>query len=204
MKSFREYLIENQEEKIYSFKLKVAGELPDNFEDVMKACLKKYECCKFTKAKTVPIQENLPDFPDLKNLEINVFDIDCKYPTTSTVLSSYIAEYTGVPISFVKVRSLKEEEVAEIKQNPETSEGKALITQFDFPKENHQNIVGEKHISTFLKNLAKERKKNGPQQYKGVNDQLLAAKAHKEKANEMVKPGPARSTLKGLIGRFPI
>jgi hypothetical protein len=202
MKSFKEYLVESQEEKIYSFKLKVAGELPDNFEDVVETCLKKYECCKFSKSKTVPIQENLPDFPDLKNLEVSVFDVDCKYPTTSTVLTSYIAEHTGVPVSFVKVRSLKEEEAAEVKDNPETAGGKALIGQCDFPKENHQGMVGEKHVSAFLKELAKERKKNEPQQYKGVNDQLLAKKAHKEKANEMAKPGPAKSALKGLTGRF--
>lgn len=201
MKSFIEYLVESQEEKIYSFKLKVAGELPDNFEDVVENCMKKYECCKFSKSKTVPIQENLPDFPDLKNLEVSVYDIECKYPTTSSVLTSYIAEHTGMPLNAVKVRSLREEEAATIEENPETSSGKPLIGQCDFPKVNHQDIVGEKHMSSFLKELAKERKKNEPQPYKGVNDQLLAKKAPKEKANEMAKPGPARSALKAYSSK---
>lgn len=202
MKSFIEYLIESQEEKIYSFKLKVAGEMPDNFEDVVETCLKKYECCKFSKSKSVPIQETLPDFPDLKNLEVTVFDIDCKYPTTSQVLTGYIAEHTGVQVNNIKVRSIREDEAAQIEGNTETKNGKALIGQCDFPKENHQNIVGEKHVSSFLKELAKKRKNNEPKVYKGVNDQLLAKKPPREKANEMVKPGPAKSAIKGLTGRF--
>lgn len=201
MKSFIEYLIESQEEKIYSFKLKVAGEMPDNFEDVVETCLKKYECCKFSKSKSVPIQENLPDFPDLKNLEVTVFDIDCKYPTTSQVLTGYIAEHTGIQVNNIKVRSIREEEAAQVEINPETQGGKALIGQCDFPKVNHQNIVGEKHVSSFLKELAKERKKNEPQPYKGVNDQLLAKKPPREKANEMGKPGPARSALKAYTSK---
>jgi len=202
MKSFKEYLFEDQQEKVYSFKLKIAGELPDNFEDVVETCLQKYDCCKFTKNKTVPVQENLPDFPDQKNLEVTVYDIDCKYPTTSTVLTSYIAEHTGIAISCIKVRSIREEEAVASEENTETKNGKALLSQNDFPKVNHQDIVGEKHVASFLKELSKERKKNEPQLYKGVNDQLLAKKAHKEKSNQMPKPGPAKSALKGLTGRF--
>jgi len=201
MKSFKEYLTESQEEKIYSFKLKVAGDLPDNFDDVMETCLKKYECSKFSKSKTVPIQEHLPDFADLKNLEVSVFDVDLKYPTTSTVLSGYISEHTGISASHIRVRSLREEEAAQVEENQETKSGKALIGQCDYPKENHQDLVGEKHISKFLKELAKTRKNNEPQQYKGVNDQILAKKIHKEKANEMVKPGPARSALKAYSSK---
>lgn len=203
MKSFKEYLVESQEEKIYEFKVKVAGEIPDNFEDVVETCLKKYECLKFTKNKTAPIQENVPDFPDLKNQQVTLYDVNLKYPTTSPVLASYISEHTGVEIARIKVRSIKEEAAADIEENPETKSGKALIGQCDYPKTNHQNLVGEKHVSNFLKELAKERKDNEPKQYKGVNDQILAKKLHKEKANEMAKPGPAKSALKGLTGRFP-
>lgn len=201
MKSFKEYLTESQEEKIYSFKLKVAGDLPDNFDDVVETCLKKYECAKFSKSKTVPIQEHLPDFSDLKNLEVSVFDVDLKYPTTSTVLSSYISEHTGISASHIRVRSLREEEAAQVEENQETKSGKALIGQCDYPKENHQDLVGEKHVAKFLKELSKTRKDNEPQQYKGVNDQLLAKKAHREKANEMAKPGPARSALKAYSSK---
>jgi len=201
MKSFKEYLMESQEEKIYSFKLKIAGDLPDNFDDVVETCLKKYECSKFSKSKTVPIQENLPDFVDLKNLEVSVFDVDLKYPTTSTVLSGYISEHTGISASHIRVRSLREEEAAQVEENQETKSGKALIGQCDYPKENHQDLVGEKYVAKFLKELSKTRKDNEPQQYKGVNDQLLAKKAHREKANEMAKPGPARSALKSYSSK---
>ncbi len=198
MKSFKEYLIESAEEKLYSFKLKVAGKLPENCEDVMKAALKKYEVAGFTKSKTVPIQAKVPDFPAMENVEVCVFDIDLKYPTTSQVLHSYVAEQTGLPADRIKVRTALEEAEAEINadmQNEETESGKSLIGQCDFPASNNQKIVGEKHVVSLLKELSKKR--NDPTQYKGVNDALLAKKAPKEKAAELAKASPAKSPISG-------
>ena len=43
MKSFIEYLTESKEEKKYSFKIKIAGDLPENCEDVMETALQKYK-----------------------------------------------------------------------------------------------------------------------------------------------------------------
>ena len=113
MKSFKEYLIESVEEKKYSFKIKIAGDLPEHFEDAAKAALQKYQVASFNKGKTTPIQSKLVDFPTLENLQITVFDVDLDYPTTSTVLTSYMSENTGVDLSRIRVRSLKEEEESE-------------------------------------------------------------------------------------------
>ncbi len=198
MKSFKEYLKESIEEKVYSFKIKVAGKLPDNCEDVMETALKKYEVAKFTKAKTVPIQAKVPDFPEMENVEVTVFDVDLKYPTTSTVLHSYMTEQTGIQGCCIKVRTNLEENEVELNledENPETKGGKPLIGQCDFPASNNQKIVGEKHIVSLLKELSKKR--NDPQQYKGVNDSLLAKKAPKEKAAELAKASPAKSPISG-------
>lgn len=204
MKPFKQYLIESEQEKIYHFKIKIAGDLPENCEDVMESALQKYNVIKFAKTKTTPIQEKLADFPQMQNASVTVFDIELKYPTTSAVLNQYMAEQTGLDPCCIKVRSLKEEEEAELNadtQNEETKSGKPLIGQCDFPKENHQDIVGDKHISSFLKELAKERKRNEPQQYKGVNDSILAKKAPREKSSEMPKVTAARSVLSPLKGK---
>lgn len=200
MKSFKDYLTESVEEKKYSFKIKIAGDLPEHFEDAAKAALQKYQVSSFNKGKTTPIQAKLVDFPTLENRQVTVFDIDLDYPTTSTVLTSYVAEHTGVDPCCIRVRSLKEEEEAELNaQNLVDSNDESLLTQ-DYTKENNQNIVGDKHVSNFLKELAKTSKEHQPTQYKGVNEKILAKSAPKEKSAAAQKIGPAKSVLKGLSG----
>lgn len=200
MKTFIEYLKESKEEKTYSFKIKVAGDLPEHFEDVVESALQKYQVKKFAKSKTTPIQAKLKDFPTMENAQVNIFDVDFEYPCTSQVLTSFISEHTGLTTDRIRVRSLKEESEAEL--NVENSEGedskedkKALLTQ-DYVKENHQDKVGDKGVSAFLKDLAKIRKEHEMQQYKGVNDALLAKKPPKEKSQEMSKP----AVSKGIFG----
>lgn len=200
MKSFKEYLTESVEEKKYSFKIKIAGDLPEHFEDAARAALQKYQVSSFNKGKTTPIQAKLVDFPTLENLQVTVFDIDLDYPTTSTVLTSYISEHTGVDPCCVRVRSLKEEEEAELNaQNLVDSNKESLLTK-EYAKENNQDLVGDKHVSSFLKELAKSSKDHQPAQYKGVNEKILAKSAPKEKSAAAQKLGPAKSVLKGLSG----
>lgn len=200
MKSFTEYLKESKEEKIYSFKIKVAGDLPEHFEDVVESALQKYEVKKFAKSKTTPIQAKLRDFPTMENAQLNIFDIDVEYPCTSQVLTTFISEHTGLTTDRIRVRSLGEEAEAELNvENCECEDSKeekrALLTQ-DYVKENHQDKVGDKGVSAFLKDLAKIRRDHESKQYKGVNDALLAKKPPKEKPQEMSKP----SASKGLFG----
>ncbi len=196
MKSFKEYLTESVDEKKYAFKIKIAGELPENCEDVMETALKKYDVTKFTKSKTVPIQAKVPDFPTMENVEVCVFDVELTYPTTSQVLTSYMAEQTGLSADRIRVRSPLEEAEVELNSsntNEETKDGKSLIGQCDFPASNNQKMVGDKGVANFLKELAKTRKDQ--EQYKGVNDSILAKKAPKEKAVELAKATPAKSPI---------
>lgn len=197
MKSFIEYLTESVEEKKYAFKIKIAGDLPENCEDVMETALKKYDVTKFSKTKTTPIQAKLLDFPTMENAPVHVFDVELNYPTTSLVLMSYLSEHTGLEAVRLKVRTLGEDAEAELNaENVDKADGKALLIQ-DYQKENHQDRVGDKGVANFLKELSKTRKESEPTQYKGVNDSLLAKKAHKEKTAEQVKSTPAKSPISG-------
>lgn len=180
MRSFKEYLVEAIEENKYAFKVKIAGDLPEHCEAAMETALQKYQVSKFSKSKTTPIQSKLKDFPTMENASITLFDLELDYPTTSAVLVNYIAEHTGVSADRIRVRSLKEEEEAELNAEhlEEDPNGKALLSQ-DYEKENNQKLVGDKGVSNFLKELAKTRKDHEPTQVKGVNDAILAKKAPK-------------------------
>jgi len=196
MKSFKDYLVESIEEKKYTFKIKVAGDLPEHFEDAAKAALQKYQVASFNKGKTTPIQSKLVDFPTLENAQVTVFEVELDYPTTSTVLTSYMAEHTGVDPCCIKVRSLKEEEEAELNAENFVDGKKGSLLNQDYAKENNQNIVGDKHVASFLKELSKTSKEYQPTQYKGVNEKILAKSAPKEKATAPEKVSSSKSILK--------
>lgn len=197
MKPFSKYLKESQEEKKYVFKVRVAGDLPDNCEDCMETALQKYQVSKFTKGKSTPIQATLREFPNVKNASMTVFEVELDYPATSAVLVELLASSTGVSRDCIRVRTPIEEANLEIEtehMEDNDAKSKSVLTQ-DYAKENNQGMVGEKHMTNFLKDLAKVRKESQPTQYKGVNEKLLAKSLPKGKSEDMAKPGPAKSLL---------
>jgi len=199
MKRFLDYLTESVAEKKYAFKIKLAGDLPEHCEDVLESALQQFQVSRFIKGKTSPIQASLLDFPTVKNSSMTVFEVELDYPTTSAVLSELIANSTGVSRENIRVRTPLEEETIELETaHLDEKDAKALLTQ-DYEKSNVQDLVGEKYISNFLKDLAKSRKDTEPTQVKGTNDQLLAKKSHKEKTEAMPKAGPAKSLFGGTI-----
>ena len=200
-KRFIEYLAECLDEKKYIFKIKVAGDLPDHFNDALSAALQKYEIISFSKGKTTPIQSKCVEFPELSNVSYTMFDTELRYPTTSNVLVSYISEQTGVTIDRIRVRSLKEEEELEINAEQKADDKPLLNSPLE--KENNQATVGEKGISNFLKDLAKSRKESGPTQYKGVNDAILAKASPKEKGTASVASGKTSSPLSSVSNPNP-
>jgi hypothetical protein len=200
MKSFKDYLTESVEEKKYAFKIKIAGDLPEHIEDTMKAALEKYKVSSFSKGKTTPIQPRLLDFPTLENTHMTIFDVELDYPTTSQVLTAYMAEHTGVESCCIRVRSLKEEDEIELNNEHIDKEKNDSLLMQDYQKENNQDLVGEKKISSLIKELAKASKESQLTQYKGVNEKILAKSAPKEKHTAPQKTSPSSSILKGQKG----
>ena len=90
MKTLKEYLAESK--KVYSFKIKVAGELPEKFQENLKT---KFDRCKVVtleKVATTPVQKLPLDFPTLENKEVTVFEIVCEYPITGPEIVSDIKD----------------------------------------------------------------------------------------------------------------
>lgn len=197
MKRFIDYLFESAVEKKYEFKVKIAGDLPEHCEDVMETALQQYKVSRFTKGKSTPIQANLLEFPNVKNSSMTVFEVELDYPTTSAVLAELISNCTGISRDYVRVRTPLEEENEAIEHEHMDSKNNEAVLNQPYPKENNQNLVGEKHMSSFLKELNKQRKETKVEQVKGINDNLLAKKMHSEKTEAMPAAGPARSLFSG-------
>lgn len=182
MKSFVEYLTESK--KTYAFLVKVAGELDGEFETHLKTAMERFAVAKFSKGKTAPIQETLVDFPALKNQKVTTFEVEVYYPTTPQVLQNYISDCCKCNRETVIVRGTNEAAVSyQEAENRKESQDKALIGQCDMPASDNQDIVGEKQKMSMLKDLMKD--KHAGEQYKGVNDALLADKQPAEKVTDM-------------------
>lgn len=158
MKTFVEHLQESK--KVYSFKIGIAGDLPENFENTMETALQKYNVVKMTAGKRTPIQERPLDFPQLKNMNVTYYEVDLSYPTTVQVLQEYVGQCCGVKQSHVIVRNPNEPQ--ELYQQ-ETTEGEyvAKLTVEDMGGETAQDRVGTNRVMNLLKELETARKERG-------------------------------------------
>jgi len=171
MKSFKEYLIESK--KTYSFKVKVAGELPDKFQETLKARLDS--CCVLTleKVATTPIQKLPLDFPGKENCEVTVFEVVTEYPLTSPQLVTYIKDIGLTEDSFRVRGSGEPSEEQQVLADNKPS-GEAVLDETDLDKGNtkikHKDYFGDDFNKGFLKELSKtakqQKKDNGQGEYK--------------------------------------
>ena len=155
MKNFADYLTESK--KTYEFKIGVAGDLPDHFEDMMETSLQKFGCVKMSAGKKTPIQERPLDFPQLENIDVTYYEIECTYPTTIQVLQEYIGSCCSIPQSHIIVRNPNEPQ--ELYQEEKTSdEYVAKLTQEELGGVSAQEDAGGSRVMNLLKELETARK----------------------------------------------
>ncbi len=177
MKTLKEYLTESK--KVYSFKIKVAGELPESFQENLKTSLERCKVAKLEKISTTPIQSLPLDFPTMQNCEVHIFEVTCEYPITSPEISN---DLKGLGLTEECFRVRGSDEPSEMEQAAMTEPAtEVLLTdaQVGNPKIKGKDYFGDDFNKTFLKDLekaAKQRKKDqdGPTEYK-----LPKAKADK-------------------------
>lgn len=170
MKTFKEYLAESK--KVYNFKIKVAGELPENFQEELKTRLDRCKVATFEKVKTTPIQATPLDFPDHPNTEVTIFEVICEYPITSPEIANDIREI-GIPESCFRVRGAGEPtEQEQVLAQAEPS-GEALLADSQYKeagKVKVKDYFGDDFNKSFLKDLEKTskqtKKENGQGEYK--------------------------------------
>jgi hypothetical protein len=177
MKSFKDYLTESK--KTYAFKIKVAGDITEEFTSDLKTAMEKFAVVKMSNGKRTPITENPLDFATLQNIGVTVFEVEVSYPTTSQVLEAYVSQVCKHPASHIRVLAANEDasiqDVPDIKAKKELEE--ALLATEDMGGESAQDQVGSTKVSSFLKDLAAVAKS------REVKDQP------KEKASDMPESG---------------
>jgi hypothetical protein len=182
MKNFSQYLTESK--KTYDFKIKVVGDLPEKFDHTLRSSLEKYSCLSMDKS-TTPVQKLPLDFPSFDNNVVHIYEICLEYPCISPVLRNYVSETTGISENRIVVRTDQEpsEEYQKMMDDRDNPAAYPKNGKYDImlmhpemgdaeSAKDTQNMVGEKHMMNFLKELNKESHKLT--QWKGVNDEILA------------------------------
>lgn len=171
MKTLKEYLAESK--KVYSFKIKVAGDLPESFQEDLKQSLERCKVIKLEKIKSTPIQALPLDFPTMKNVEVHMFEVMCEYPITAPEISSDL-KAMGLREECYRVRnSMEPSEQDQVTQN-EILNPDGLLNDSSYKEGvnvKHKEYFGDDFNKSFLKDLeksAKQRKKDqtGPTEYK--------------------------------------
>ena len=177
MKTFKEYLSESK--KTYGFRIKVAGPLPEGFEEKAKSKMGKYGCGKFEKVTTTPIQKTALEFLDLTNIEVTVFECECSYPVTPQQVQVDVHESTGISNTHLRVRNVNDPfEQAE----PVEPTGKALLNDSelkDAEKIKHKENFGNEFTASFLKDIAKANKERSKEANQGEYKMPKAPKQDK-------------------------
>ena len=157
MKTLKQLLSESK--KTYPFKIGVAGELPDGFENKLKDALGKFGLESLSAAKKTPIQAHPLDFPKLENMEVAYWDAVLNYPTTDQVLREYLGNFCTVHDSSIIVRNAFDPVYRQEQEqlNNDDSPYEALITKEELDCESAQDSVGDGRVMDLLKELEKAR-----------------------------------------------
>jgi hypothetical protein len=157
MRSFKDILTESK--KTYSFKIGVAGPLPEGFVDNMETALKKYKVLNMTAGKKTPIQERPLDFPQLQNMEVTYYEAEVEYPTTSQVLQEYVGRCCGIDQAYVIVRNMNDPR-EEYQETKDDAPYETMLDKEDMGGESAQQDVGTNRVMDLLKELETARKEN--------------------------------------------
>ena len=157
MKQFVEYLTEAK--KTYKFKVRVAGELPENYADRLESALTKYEIVGISAGKKTPISEKPLDFPQLQNCEVTHYDVEVSYPVTAFVLEQYLVDETGAAHANLIVRGEGDPvEAQQMEVADEKAPYESLLATEEMGGESAQDKVANNRTMDLLKELEASRK----------------------------------------------
>ena len=153
MKNFKDYLSESK--KQFDFRVKVAGTFTTEQEATLKTLLNKFAMSGFKKTATTPIQALPLDFPQVKNCEVNIYEVSLDYPTTQQELTEYLTTELGVNKQNLVVRRPGEpsEEYQHIEADTRTG---ALLDDPNYKEAGDpqfEDYYGDKYNTGFVKEL---------------------------------------------------
>ena len=193
MTDFNQYLAESTKE--YDYRIKVAGDLSEDFGSKLETVLKKYEVKTLSKGKKTPIQEMPLDFPHLKNEAVTIFELTTMYPASVFELRTLVADSMRLHPNQIVVRKPgepTEEYQEEMKVKAEKkSEFKSVLQDVEYkdaPKVKADEIYGDRANQSLLKELLKARKEIEFAAKPKVEQEVQKNESDKKNIGSPIKP----------------
>lgn len=157
MKSFKTYLTESH--RTYDFRLRLAGELPKDFNNRLKAVLEGFNLISIDNTKRLPIQETSL-FPNSGPVEVNVMDLKLQYPCRDDQLISLIAEHFQMHQSCLRVTPANSPFEAALEGSEISNKTKQIVLDSDdmTTQKPDKDLVGDARIPSLIKELEETRK----------------------------------------------
>jgi len=191
MTNFKQYLAESTKE--YNYKIKVAGDLSEDFGSKLEAALKKYEVKTLSKGKKTPIQNTPLDFPGIKNEAVTIFELTTMYPASVFEMRTLIADSMRLHANQVVVRTPNEPtEQYQADMNVKvTSEFKSMLQDIEYkdaPKVKADEVYGDKANQSLLKELLKAKKEIEFAAKPKVAQEVMKSEGDKKNSGSPITP----------------
>jgi len=162
MKSFKTYLTENH--RTYDFRIRIAGELPKDFDDKLKSAYDPYKVNSVKHIKRLPIQES-PMFPNQGPVEVNVVDVNLQYPCNDVQLLTLLSERIKKDQCCIKVTPANSPYEAALEGVEQSNKnGEIVLANTDMKTEEAaKDLVGDARIPNLIKELEETRKYEYPE-----------------------------------------
>jgi hypothetical protein len=151
LKSFITHMQENT--KLYEFQIRLAVLPGDEVMKRIESALDAYQLESITKPKSLPIQEDLINFPKLGPIEICLLEVTLAYPVIPEAIQRLLVERAGLPTSHIVVNT-KAQEADRTPAMPDYEAGEALLnTAFEDADPKDDKVYGNEFVSEFLDSI---------------------------------------------------
>jgi len=138
--------------KLYEFKIRLAFECDDRLYKRIESALDAYQLESITKPKSLPIQEDAVNFPQLGPVEINVIEATLGYPAIPEMVHALLIERVGLESSQFVVHTMAQD----ADRTPQIGiyeKGEALLNTELEDTQLDEDVYGNEYISSFLDSI---------------------------------------------------
>jgi hypothetical protein len=199
MKNLSAYFHETH--KVYEFRIKMAHVEPKGeVLDRIKNALDCFQVETISAVKRLPVTEHW-EFAKEGACDCYMLDVGLKYPTIPGQIRQLIGERAGVNASWVDVKTMADALNEQLVWGPvESNEDESpLLTKEDLGGPSAQDAVGEKRLSSLIKELSANTRK---QEIQGTDTEYATGKTTNDAPQQNNSPiGSTKNTLQRPRGK---
>jgi hypothetical protein len=145
MKNFKDYLAES--ERTYNYRIKIVGDLPTGFLNLLKSKLDQFDPEKIGAEKSTPIQAKPADFPAFENEKVTSLDVMLRYPAIEPQIKQ-IARLLGLDENKIIMQTVAYDDNNADYQKKLEEQPESLLDDTDYPADDAKQKELIKDYST--------------------------------------------------------